>query len=271
MTGFQEQSATSARKAATAARMYDYFLGGIHNFVADREAAEALIAQFPFIRDVARSNRAFVATAVRHLARSGVRQFLDLGSGIPTVDNVHEIAREIQPDARVVYVDLDPVAVAEGMEILENDDLAVAVRGDIREPRAVLEHPDVRRTLNFDEPVGLLLAAVLHFVPDHEAADAVTAELIAAVAPGSHLVVSHSATETFVDDVKTTPSEDVYERRTATPGTTRTRQEVERLFAGLEILDPGVVWAQHWRPGPAAADEPRAAPGGVWAGVGRKP
>src|SRR5688572_293317 len=112
--------------------MYDYFLGGIHNFVADREAADALIAQFPFIPDVARSNRAFVATAVRHLARSGVRQFLDLGSGIPTVDNVHEIAREIQPDARVVYVDLDPVAVAEGMEILENDDLAVAVRGDIR-------------------------------------------------------------------------------------------------------------------------------------------
>ncbi|MER7009017.1 SAM-dependent methyltransferase [Dactylosporangium sp. NPDC000555] len=266
-----EQPSSNARKAATAARMYDYYLGGVHNFPADRAAADAVIAQFPFIRDAARSNRAFVANAVRHLAQSGVRQFLDVGSGIPTVDNVHSIARQVHPDARVAYVDIDPVAVAESSEILTGDDRAVAVRGDLQTPRAILEHPDVRRIVDFGEPVGLLLAAVLHFIPDHGAADAVTAELVSAVPSGSYLVVSHTATESFSLTNPATLTENVYQRRTATPGTVRTREEVERLFTGLDILDPGVVWAQQWSPGAPAGQPQPAGPGGIWAGIGRKP
>jgi hypothetical protein len=260
--------ARSSRKAATAARMYDYYLGGVHNFPADREAADAVIERFPFIPEAARANRAFVVNAVRHLSQSGIRQFLDIGSGIPTVDNVHSVARRIHPDTRVAYVDIDPVAVAESMDILGGDGLAVAVRGDVQQPQAVVEHAEVRRLLDFDEPIGVILAAVLHFVPEHQVADHAVAELIRSVASGSRFVVSHSATESFR---LFTATEDVYQRRTSTPGTVRTREEVERLFTGLDLLEPGVVWAQEW--GPAATVErvesPRA--GGIWVGVGRKP
>ena len=265
MSGF---GTDSSRKAATAARMYDYYLGGVHNFPADREAADAVIERFPFIPEAARANRAFLVNAVRHLSESGIRQFLDIGSGIPTVDNVHSVARRIHPDTRVAYVDIDPVAVAESLEILEGDALAVAVRGDVQQPKAVADHPDVRRLLDFDQPIGVILAAVLHFVPDHKTADGAVATLIETVAPGSHFVMSHSATESFM---LFTATEDVYQRRTSTPGTVRTRSEVERLFTGLEVVDPGVVWAQEWRPGVVAGrvESPRL--GGIWAGVGRKP
>jgi hypothetical protein len=260
--------ARSSRKAATAARMYDYYLGGVHNFLADREAADAVIERFPFIPEAARANRAFVVNAVRHLSESGIRQFLDIGSGIPTVDNVHSVARQIHPDTRVAYVDIDPVAVAESMEILHGDGLAVAVRGDVQQPQAVVEHAEVRRLLDFDEPIGVVLAAVLHFVPEHQVADDAVTKLIASVAPGSHFIMSHSATESFA---LFTATEDVYQRRTSTPGTVRTRAEVERLFTGLELLDPGVVWAQEWRPGAAVERVENARAGGVWVGVGSKP
>jgi hypothetical protein len=258
----------SSRKAATAARMYDYYLGGAHNFPADREAAEAVIERYPFIPGAARANRAFVVNAVRHLAESGVRQFLDIGSGIPTVDNVHSVARRIHPDARVAYVDIDPVAVAESIDILDGDDRAVAVRGDVQEPRAVVDHPEVRRLLDFDEPIGVILAAVLHFVPEHRIADEAVTTLIGSVAPGSHFAISHSAKESF--DLFTA-TEDVYQRRTSTPGTVRFRPQVERLFTGLDLLEPGVVWAQEWRPGPVVERIENPGLGGVWAGVGRKP
>ena len=259
---------SDSRKAATAARMYDYYLGGVHNFPADREAADAVIERFPFIPEAARANRAFVVNAVRHLSESGIRQFLDIGSGIPTVDNVHSVARRVHPDTRVAYVDIDPVAVAESMEILEGDARAVAVRGDVQQPREVTEHPEVRRLLDFGEPIGVILAAVLHFVPEHRIAEDAVAQLIGSVAPGSHFVISHSATESFA---LFTATEDVYQRRTSTPGTIRTRSEVERLFTGLAPVEPGVVWAQEWQPGAAAerVESPRL--GGIWAGVGRKP
>ena len=258
----------SSRKPATAARMYDYYLGGVHNFPADREAAEAVIERYPFIPAAARANRAFVVNAVRYLSESGVRQFLDVGSGIPTVDNVHSVARRIHPETRVAYVDLDPVAVAESIEILEGDGRAVAVRGDVQDPRAIVDHPEVRRLLDFDEPIGVILAAVLHFVPEHRVADEAVATLIGSVAPGSHFAISHSAKESF--DLYTA-TEDVYRRRTSTPGTVRFRPEVERLFTGLELLEPGVVWAQEWRPGAAVERIENPGAGGVWVGVGRKP
>ena len=260
--------ARPSRKAATAARMYDYYLGGVHNFPADRAAADAVIERFPFIPEAARANRAFVVNAVRHLAESGVTQFLDIGSGIPTVDNVHSVARQINPDTRVAYVDIDPVAVAESMEILDGDDRAVAVRGDVQEPEVVLAHPEVRRLLDFDQPIGVILAAVLHFVPAHQIADDAARKLIESVATGSHFVISHTATESFA---LFTATEDVYQKRTSTPGTVRTHAEVERLFTGLELLEPGVVWAQEWRPGTAVDRVESARAGGVWVGVGRKP
>jgi trans-aconitate methyltransferase len=248
--------------------MYDYYLGGVHNFVADREAADAVVERFPFIPEAARANRAFVVNAVRHLAESGIRQFLDIGSGIPTVDNVHSVARQVHPDTRVAYVDIDPVAVAESIDILDGDGLAVAVRGDVQRPQAVVEHAEVRRLLDFDEPIGVILAAVLHFVPEHQVADDAVIKLIESVAPGSQFAISHSAAESFA---LFTATEDVYRRRTSTPGTIRTREEVERLFTGLELLDPGVVWVQEWRPGAAVERVENARAGGIWAGVGRKP
>jgi hypothetical protein len=258
----------ASRKAATAARMYDYYLGGVHNFPADRAAADAVIERFPFIPGAARANRAFVVNAVRYLSESGVRQFLDIGSGIPTVDNVHSIARRIHPDTRVAYADLDPVAVAESIDILDGDEAAVAVRGDVQQPEVILEHPEVRRLLDFDRPIGVILAAVLHFVPEHEVADDAVAKLIASVASGSYFVISHSAKESF--DLFTA-TEDVYQVRTSTPGTVRRRAEVERLFTGLDLLEPGVVWAQEWSPGAMVEKVENPGLGGVWVGVGRKP
>jgi hypothetical protein len=268
-------------KPATAARIYDYILGGIHNFPADQEAARELIRQFPFVPAASRANRAFLGRAVRTLAAAGVRQFLDIGSGIPTVGNVHEIAQEVAPDARVAYVDLDPVAVAESLELLEGNDQTLAVRGDLRDPQSILDHPAVGRLLDLDEPVGLLVVAVLHFVPDPSQAYGAVGKLVGALAPGSHLVVSHAAAETYLPETEhshITASTDelkvadrIYTGKTTTPGMLRTRAEVTGFFDGLDLLDPGVVWLQEWRPDESTelADDPRA--NGSWAGVARKP
>ena len=275
----------TASKPATAARIYDYILGGIHNFPADKEAARELIAQFPFVPAASRANRAFLGRAVRHLAAAGVRQFVDIGSGIPTAGNVHEIAQDVTPDARVVYVDIDPVAVSESLEILEGNDQAIAIRADLRNPQDILGHPGMRRLLDLDQPVGLLLVAVLHFVPDNAQAYDAVARLVGALAPGSHLVVSHAAAETFLpepllpetsqanaaahtDQLKV--AERIYTGKTTTPGMLRTRAQTSRFFSGVELLDPGVVWLQEWRPDGSTelADDPRH--NGSWAGVGRK-
>ncbi len=264
----------TAGKPATAARMYDYFLGGIHNFPADRDAARQVIALFPLIREWARTNRAFLSRAVGHVATAGVRQFLDIGSGIPTVGNVHEIVQAVDPRSRVVYVDIDPVAVAESLDLLAGNAGATAVRGDVRDAREILEHPGVRETLDLTQPVGLVLAAVLHFVPEDAPAYEAVEQLLGAAAPGSYLVVSHAATESFLPPgIQPSPENDIYRRQTATPGTSRTRSEVERFFTGLEVVDPGVVWVHEWRPDGADPPEPVDVShnGGLWAGVGRKP
>jgi hypothetical protein len=274
----------TASKPATAARIYDYILGGIHNFPADQEAARELIAQFPFVPAASRANRAFLGRAVREVAKAGVRQFLDIGSGIPTAGNVHEIAQEVTPDARVVYVDLDPVAVAESLEILEGNDRATAIRADLRSPQDILRHPTVRRHLDLDQPVGLLLVAVLHFVPDQAQAYDAVAHLVDALAPGSYLVVSHAAAETYLPethlpdaDQATAADTDqlkvadrIYTGKTTTPGMLRTRAQTMRFFSNVELLDPGVVWLQEWRPDDSTelAGDPRH--NGSWAGVGRK-
>ncbi|HEX6500302.1 MAG TPA: SAM-dependent methyltransferase [Micromonosporaceae bacterium] len=261
------------QKPATAARIYDYFLGGIHNFPADREAGRIVVEQFPDVRRWARANRAFLGRAVRFLVSAGVRQFLDIGSGIPTQGNVHEIAQEAAADARVVYVDIDPVAVAEGLDILEGNDSATAIRADMRDPGSVLNHPQLLKLLDLSQPTALLLGAVLHFVPDDAEAYGLLAELVEPLAPGSYVVLSHAATESFdkLDDNMRTV-QDVYRRRTSTPGKTRSRSEVEAFFNGCDLVEPGVVWLPQWRPGEGERepllDEPHRSYS--WAGVGRK-
>ncbi|MEV6923718.1 SAM-dependent methyltransferase [Dactylosporangium sp. NPDC051485] len=263
----------SEQKPATAARMYDFYLGGVHNFPADRQAAQTVIDQFPAVPAVARNNRAFLGRAVRFLADAGIRQFLDIGSGIPTAGNVHEVAQAVAPGSRVVYVDIDPVAVAESLQILDGNDRATAICGDLREPQAILDHPEVRRMLDFTTPAALVLGAVLHFVPDDTEAHGLVDRLVAALPAGSYLVISHGAAETFaLSDERTAAARQVYLRRTTTAGKPRTRAQVEQLFAGrCQLVDPAVAWAPEWRPAsgdPADfADDARRS--GMWAGVGR--
>ena len=263
------------QKPVTVARMYDYFLGGIHNFPADRAAAQKVIAQFPFIPVAARANRAFLGRAVRHLVGIGFRQFLDLGSGIPTAENVHEVAQAIAPECRVAYVDSDPVVVSESLEILEGNEQAIAVRGDQRDVPAILAHPQVRRLLDFQQPVAVLLVAVLQFVPDDAEARAVIEHLVPAMAPGSHMVMSHAAAETFetADDSTMNAVGDVYRSQTASLAKLRTRAEVAELFTsnGLELIEPGIVWTPQWRPelGDAPEQPDRPETSASWAGVGK--
>jgi O-methyltransferase involved in polyketide biosynthesis len=263
------------QKPVTAARMYDYFLGGIHNFPADRAAAQRVIDQFPFIPVAARANRAFLDRVVRHLVDLGFRQFLDLGSGLPTANNVHEIAQAIAPDCRVAYVDFDPAVVADALEILEGNELAITVRGDVRDMPAILAHPQVRRLLDFQQPVAVLLVAVLQFVPDDADARAVIEHLVPALAPGSYVVISHAAAETFAaaDQSSMNAVGDVYRSQTSILAKLRTRAEVTDLLAGvsLELVEPGVVWTPQWRPelGDAPEEPGRPETSASWAAVAK--
>jgi hypothetical protein len=270
-----DMASGTEQKPATAARMYDYVLGGVHNFPADREAAKKAIEQFPLIPARARANRALLRRMVRQLVDAGVRQFLDIGSGMPTEGNVHEIAQEIDPKARVVYVDVDPVAVAESLEILEGNNRATAIHGDLRKPQAILDHPQVRHLLDVDQPVGLLMVAILHFIADDsEVADAIP-QYFGAFPSGGYLAISHSAAEGWElgasskDSIKI--AQDIYKRQTTTPVGVRTRDQIARFFEGCKLVDPGLVWMTEWRPDsdiPAEfADDPQRS--GVWAGVGK--
>ena len=274
MDAVQEPTAQEQPQArpATAARIYDYLLGGVHNFPADRDVAEKVIAGMPNARSAARANRAFLGRAVRYLAGQGIDQFIDIGSGIPTQGNVHEILNEVRPQARVVYVDIDPLAVAESLDLLAGDDRATAVRGDLRDPGPILAHPGVRRVIDLDEPVGLLLVAVLHFVPDDAQAYGAVEHLTRAVAPGSYFVASHGATEGSPVDAQATSMGRAYDQRTMTGSARpRDRSEFERFFTGWDVVEPGVVWLSQWHPDPdggAVPSDPMVS--GGWAGVGRK-
>ncbi len=263
----------TGRKPATSARMYDFYLGGAHNFAADRRAAMKVIEQYPAVPAVARTNRAFLGRSVRFLAEAGVRQFLDIGSGIPTSGNVHEIAQRVAPDARVVYVDIDPVAVAESLDILAGNDAATAIHGDLRDPAAILDDPGVRGMLDLTRPVAVVLAAVLHFVPDDDQAYGLVDHLLAVLPAGSHLVISHGAAETFMlGDERTAAARAVYTKQTSTAGKPRTRAEVERFFGTrCPRRRTGVTWAPEWRP---AEDDPTdfaddTRRSGMWAAVGQ--
>jgi SAM-dependent methyltransferase len=227
------------------ARMYDYYLGGSHNFRVDRQLADQAIAAFPNLPRICQANRAFLHRAVRYCLGVGVRQFLDIGSGIPTVGNVHEVAQRLDSSARVVYVDTDPIAIAHARAILASNDRATAIREDGRRTDAIIDDPAVQRVLDFDKPVALLLVAVLHFVSDEDRPAEMVARLLDRVRPGSLLVITHGmVTEEANPDG---PVLSLY-RRTPTPLRPRTQPAIERLFAGLDLVDPGVVRVPQWRP-----------------------
>jgi hypothetical protein len=238
----------------SAARVYDYYLGGSHNFAADREMGRRIVRLVPEVPRIARANRSFLRRAVEYLVSVGVRQFLDIGSGIPTAGNVHEIAQQANPGARVVYVDIDPIAVAHSRTILAGNDRVAVVQADLRAPEDVLSSPALRAVLDLDEPIAILMISLLHFVPDDDDPAGVIARYHAAVAPGSYLVISHI---NLVDDP--TPagldSLNVYARM-GTPLTPRTEADLTKLFAGFDLVEPGLVALPRWRPdSPDYADD----------------
>lgn len=252
----------------SAARMYDYMLGGSHNFAVDRESAHQALTLMPDLAMVAQTNRAFLYRAVRYLVETGVRQFLDIGSGVPTVGNVHEVAQRVDPQARVVYVDIDPVAVAHSRAILAGNPHATVIQEDLRRPAAILGHPQVRAMLDFDQPIGLLLIAFLHAISDEADPGRIIGELTTELVSGSYLVIGHPTGDSLPD---------VWEKfvemsiATGYPITPRSHADVARLFAGFELVEPGLVWAPLWRPEhPDDVDEhPERCSNYV--GVGRKP
>jgi SAM-dependent methyltransferase len=249
------------------ARIYNYVLGGTHNFPVDRELADKMIAVKPDLALQARANRTFLHRAVRFLVGAGVRQFLDIGSGIPTLGSVHEIAQQAAPEARVAYVDIDPVAVAHSRAILAGNDRTTVIQEDLRRPDAILAHPDVRALLDLTQPLGVLLVAVLHAIPDADDPFGIVARLRAAMAPGSYLVIGH-----FTDDAQPDEVSQVQKlaRQTTTPVTPRPRVQVGRFFAGFDLVDPGLVWVPQWRPDSPddVTDRPELSTN--YAGVGRK-
>ena len=227
------------------ARVYDFLLGGDHNFASDRDLATGLLRVEPQARELAQANRAFLRRAVRVIAGSGVGQFVDIGSGIPTQGNVHEVAQEVDPHARVVYVDNDDVAVAHSRAILAGDERTAVVQADMRRPREILASDTVTGLIDFSRPVAFLLVAALHLVKPQEDPESIVAAFRAAAAPGSHLVISHMTHET--EPGKTAAIGKLYDRATS-PAVARSPAEILRFFDGWEMLDPGLVYVPQWRP-----------------------
>jgi hypothetical protein len=247
--------------------VYDYLLGGGCNFARDRELGDQLMAAVPELEVAARHNRAFLRRAVRFCIANGIRQFLDLGSGIPTVGNVHEIAQREAPDSRVVYVDNEPVAVAHSRLILDGNDNVDVVLANLLEPDVIFDSPAVRRLLDFDQPVAVLMLCVLHFIPDSAGPHQAIAHYTQAMAPGSYLVVSHAATGSL-RGTKAEVGKRLYDGSNL-PGLARTRAEVAELMAGTELVEPGIVWAGQWRPDDAVDHGPGLSI--IHAAMGRKP
>jgi hypothetical protein len=227
------------------ARVYDYYLGGSHNFEADRRFAGQVIAAVPDMRWVIMENRTFLRRAVRFMLASGIDQFVDLGSGIPTVGNVHEVVEAASPGGRVVYVDHDPVAVSHSRAILEGNPNTAVIAGDLRQPKFVLSSPDLVRLVDLDRPVGVMLNAVLHFVPDDDEAAAIVSDLADGVAPGSYIAISHASADQMQAGAQRTES--LYNQSVAAMAM-RSHAQVTALFGGLPLVDPGVVQIPMWRP-----------------------
>ncbi len=256
------------------ARLYDYYLGGSSNYQVDRDAAEAVRKLIPELTDAAWANRGFHQRAARWLAEQGIDQYIDIGSGLPTVGNTHEVVQQVDPDARVVYVDNDPIVLAHAEELLGRTGRTRVILADLRDPDALLGHPELRAQIDFGRPVGLMMTWVMHFVAPASDPWGLVARYVDAIAPGSYLVLSH------VTDDKTPPKAveaavDLYSRASENLYF-RARADVERFFAGLEMVspcpntEPAVVHAGEW-----GADDPELADsdGSRWSyvGVARRP
>ena len=246
-----------------AARMYDYFLGGAHNLAIDRELADKTIAVMPSIVATARANRAFLRRAVQYCMKAGIRQYLDLGSGIPTVGHVHEVAHRIDRAARVAYVDIEPVAVAQTKRILADIPTATVTKADITDPKQILAAPGVAELIDFNQPVAIVACAVFHFVPETADPAGVLATYRDHASPGSALVFSHGATSLAPEQGEALHA--LY-RQTTQPGHRRTQADIEAMLAGWQLAEPGLVDATAWRP----EEKPDAGPLTVWAAVGHR-
>jgi len=248
--------------------MYDYLLGGKDNYAADREAIEEVVRHAPDTPFMARENRAFLRRAVRFLTQSGIRQVIDIGSGLPTQGNVHEIAHQIAPDARVVYSDVEPVVLTHGRALLAGTPEVTVIQGDARHPEDILSDPELEKLIDFNEPVAVLMLAVLHFIDDADDPPGIVARLRAAMAPGSFLAVSH-VTADFDTDNNVRDAGAVYEKATYQI-TLRSHAAVTRLFDGFDLVDPGLTTLSLWRPDPGTTIPPNADRQWCYAGVARK-
>ena len=255
---------------AHSARVYDYWLGGKDNFRADRDAAERAIAANPGIVTDVRANRAFLVRVVNYLAAEcGIRQFLDIGTGLPTARNTHQVAQEVSPDARIVYVDNDPMVLIHARALLAGtrEGSTHYVDADARDPSAILR--DAAETLDFSKPAAVLLLIILHLIPDEDRPYDIVATLMEAMAPGSYLVISHAASDIRPAEQAEMTAQ-LNERISGPPATMRDQAAVTRFFDGLELLKPGIVQPQRWRPGPGVPSN-GSLQVTAWCGVARKP
>lgn len=252
------------------ARMYDYYLGGKDNYLVDREAAAAVLQAVPEVRDMARENRAFMQRAVRYLVgEAGIRQIIDIGTGIPTAGNVHEVAQQIEPGVRVAYIDNDPIVHVHASALLTGQGSTSTVLADLREPQAILGHPKVRELIDPAEPTAVLLMAILHFITDEEAPGSIIDAFRGALAPGSYLALSHGTAD-FHDQAIADASTAVYSRATA-PLVLRGHAQIAGLFRGWDLVEPGVVQVPLWRPEGTPLRSRQLAKIGIYGGIGRKP
>ncbi|TMR24333.1 hypothetical protein ETD85_46830 [Nonomuraea zeae] len=249
--------------------MYDYMLGGKDNLGVDRAAIDQLTRHIPEAVPIAKANRAFLQRAVRQLAAAGIRQFLDLGSGLPTQGNVHEIVREASPDAKVVYVDHDPVVAAHARALLEEEGRVVFLQADLLRPTELLAAPEVTGFLDLSEPVAVLLVSILHFVQDAGDPAGMVKILRDALAPGSYLVLTH-AVATIGREQAEESAKDVYRGSSTGGATGRTEAEIRAFFGDFELVEPGLVQVSDWRPDHPEILRDEALPGYLLAGVGRK-
>jgi SAM-dependent methyltransferase len=251
------------------ARVYDYWLGGKDNFPADRAMAEAIVEQVPTIRTQVRAQRAFLGRAVRWLVgEAGIRQFLDIGTGIPSAGNVHEVAQELAPDTRVVYVDNDPIVLTHARALLSSTPAGqlAFILADLRKPEAILADPAIASTLDLDQPVGLVLVGIMHHLRDDEDPRGIVATLVDALAPGSYLVLTQTTPDFDPEAMRGLAA--VSERGGIT-NVPRNLAGTEPFFAGLELVEPGLVPLPAWRPDPGTEQEPRSV--SAYGGVARKP